>query len=1501
MIFLDELNYMMLYKKKFHLPINEKDKRKGSAIFLLTPNFESSIKIINNPLLVNNRYFESYYIEKSVTYYITSEGYVIDVSDASFKNVLNENRLITNTELILSEASDEVLNDPKRYVRSLKLKMNRPKYKLNQLSDKERNDVGITKDNSGSPNNVSGPQMPNPQIPQLPPKPVITENAEYFGSTYKDYMIEQDFIRYKIDEEGNSLMTVFSEGSNAVFNQKLQRLLYKERLKTNADVIEIYNRVRDLCPFITKTFIDINKYKSRNVFIDLSYYNQTFFNNNIYKKDLAVNLYFELMDRFIRDTRISDDIYNKKTVFVPLLDWISDSKQSLDFNYSINPLSIIYRLLRKNSTELKKWDGIDFVFLTDYGYFKIDFGKIDKKDMFKITLLIEKILSKEPIQDLDNNKESTKSIIANIVSKIEDSQKIKVDNLTGKSGEIDKDELVHKIEKAAAVSTDTDETLNELDNDDYMKRIIDTLAAEEEGNIKINAARASRMNALQQDFLGKSLKGTTVRDMIDPKNSDKELPVTSLKIDTVNEEWKDLKYVNFEKTYNIDEDIMLILNSFSKKSMPLSVRNIKVEDTSTSEDLIETYIVNMEDSNGQRFTVKFDVPKFRDNKFMLLRGNDKTINGQSMLLPIIKTDEDTVQIVSNRNKIFIRRFGTTSGKSLPSVDRIMKTFKKYDGNKIKISLGDNTKICSKYELPIDYIDLASVYNKIETSNTIYYFNQDEIREKYNNYDKTKIPIGVLKNGKQDLIYLSDYSISPFSSTLATDLRVSDTKFADIYDKTSLSTRYTYSKASILNTQIPLIVIMGYNEGLIKSLNKANIHYTIQEKRPSINKDVSDMIKFKDGYLLYDLDYNSSLLLNGLKECNTEDYSISEINNKSMYLDFLDLFGGRILADGLDNFWDTMIDPMTEDVLRKYKLPTDYIEILAYANMLLSDNKYFKHTDYRSKRYRSNEIVAGYLYKALAEAYGDYVRDVRRGKKATLTMKQSKVIDNVLLDPTCSDLSSLNALTEAEAINAVSTKGLSGMNSDRSYSLDKRTYDESMINVLALSTGFAGNVGITRQSTIDMNIEGKRGYIKVDPDPNKLSVTKTFAVTEALTPYGTTRDDPFRSAMTFIQTSKHGMRIQEGTPLLITNGADQALPYIGSNTFSFKAKQNGKVIEKTDDYVIVEYSNGQHDFVDLRSTIKKNSNGGFFITIKLDTDLKLGSVVKKDQILAYDKLSFSDKIGDGSNIAYNLGCLTKIAILNTDEGFEDSAIISEYLSNAMASEVVVKKEVVLPKNTNIYNMVKKGQPIQEGDPLLIFQNAFEEDDVNTLLKNLVDDEKEISDLGRIRLKSKITGFVEDIKVYRTVEKDELSDSLRKTVNELEKPNNNIKKSMAKYSDLNSNVIQSTDKLEATGKLKNAKDGVLIEFYLKYLDQMSIGDKLIYYSALKGVTKTIFPLDKEPHTDFRPKEKIHSLLSMGSVSGRMVCSIKLNLGLNKVLVEMDRKIKDKLGIKWTNLDE
>ena len=60
MIFLDQMKNMKIYKRPMFLPTLDNDKKKHSAILLLTPNYESSKRLMNHPLTVNRLRYQSY-------------------------------------------------------------------------------------------------------------------------------------------------------------------------------------------------------------------------------------------------------------------------------------------------------------------------------------------------------------------------------------------------------------------------------------------------------------------------------------------------------------------------------------------------------------------------------------------------------------------------------------------------------------------------------------------------------------------------------------------------------------------------------------------------------------------------------------------------------------------------------------------------------------------------------------------------------------------------------------------------------------------------------------------------------------------------------------------------------------------------------------------------------------------------------------------------------------------------------------------------------------------------------------------------------------------------------------------------------------------------------------------------------------------------------------------------------------------------------------------------
>lgn len=1433
MLCVDDLKYNKLYRKRFLLPFNKEDKKHGSAILLLTPNYESSKWLMNHPLLINrSQMFQSYYVEKDIMYTINHESRSLEIDHYDY----DEFGIINESASVFTETTDIKIYD--------------------SLDEDEINEIYCK----------------------------LGDKVIFFNELYDDGIFHE------------------IAGNNA----KYKRMLYNDRIRNNKIVFGLYNQVKRDNPWIKRTFINYDRYKKFNIFVDLYYYNQSYLTNNNFTIRKSVDMYYEFIKRFINDKRIDNAGYTRKTVFIPVNGWNpADATKLFDYRKNLNPISCLFKKIRMDQNRLKEdFGGIDFIFFGQGACFKFNAENCNEQTYTRFMRFIKALEDNEIFDDSDEEDNSSAGIAADIVSTIEDNKGIEIHDLTGNTvskdaKEVAKAELVRKINTAAKNAKDKEEALNKMNEDEDVKRILSDLEDDADTGVNMSATRVNRINKAQDAFMQKQISGKSVKDMINESNKPKELPETSIPIKTINKEWHHMKAVNFEKEYDLEADIIKCLNSLSDKTKmyPISILDVATEDTSTSEDSIITYTVKCEDSSGKRFTLKFDIPKFRDHRFMRLRGNEKVFSIEMPLLPISKTDEDTVQIVSFYNKIFIERYNTSVGRSNPYSDRLIKALKKYKGNKIKVTSGDNSRICKKYNLPIDYIDLASVYSKIiyysefVKDNVTIYFNQDEIRKVPGVNVKNGIPIAMSDGGK--VLYYTGDNGATVSQFIANTIE--DADFRKIYEKQTSLSRATYSRASILNTDIPVIVILAHDLGLTKAMDMAGIKYTIADKKDlDFNKDY---IKLSDGYINYINTYTSMMLMNGLKDCDTESISIKDLNKKMTWITQLDNFGGRLKSDGLDNFRDLMYDPITIEVSKDYKLPQTYHEALIYANNLLVDNKYSRHIDLSTNRYRTNEVIAAQFYRVMSTAYKEYAISRKRGRRIPMSIKQSAVIDLVLQQNTTSDLSVFQPLLEIETKNTISTKGVTGMNSERAYKIDKRGYDKSMVNIIAQSTGFASTVGVNRQTTLNPNITGGRGYFK-QSDEKDMNVVNSMGMTEALSPFVTSSDDPFRNDMTFVQTAKHSTPIEHGTPLLVTTGADSAMPYLCSDMFAHKAKNDGKVTVITDDYMIVEYKDGKKEYVNLAEQTMKNSDGGFFITLQLKTDKKVGDKVKNGEILAYDKKSFSNKIGH-NQVAYNMGCLAKIAIITTEDGFEDSGVCSEWLSGAMSSDIVVMKDVVLPANTNVLMIAKKGQKVREGDPVLIFQNAFDEYDANVLLKNLNNDDGDVALIGRSVIKSKVTGEISDIKIYRTCEFDEMSESLRKIVKGKESQIKKLK-SIAATSD-NDVHFDSTTKLSQTGKTKNVDNGVLIEIYMKYHDELACGDKLTALNANKVVLKEIYPTSEAPYTDFRKNEAIDSITSASSMDGRIITSIMKTGALNKLLIELQRKCCDIYGLQWKDLHQ
>ena len=488
-----------------------------------------------------------------------------------------------------------------------------------------------------------------------------------------------------------------------------------------------------------------------------------------------------------------------------------------------------------------------------------------------------------------------------------------------------------------------------------------------------------------------------------------------------------------------------------------------------------------------------------------------------------------------------------------------------------------------------------------------------------------------------------------------------------------------------------------------------------------------------------------------------------------------------------------------------------------------------------------------------------------------------------------------------------------MNKDRSYTEEKRNYHDNMVGIIGISTDIAGNCGKERHLVVEPNVINAYGMLDVKgrESSKDMDYTKLLTTEEMTYPLGVAHDDPNRTAMTSKQ-SCHAIPVMDQSPCLITNGFDSTIQYRTSNDFSYVAKQDGEVIDKDDEVniMIIKYKDGTIQGIDLDEKTVQNGAGGFYLQNKLDTTYKKGDKFKKDAVLAFDKHYYKDTGVLGNKLTF--GTLVKSACISNMATYEDSTWSTYRMSRAMSTDITMKEiSVVIGANSSIDFVVKKGDRVHNGDDLIRFDTAYSDSEMNEFIDSIRADLKEdIINLGKTKYTTKHDGIVADVRVYPAIDKDQMSPSLRKFVNSVQSHERDRRKFMDKYDKDKNSVYRSgiyfntsvdTMETDQYGKIGgiDVHDGVLVEIFVKYHDEISDGDKFAHMSANKATNGYMIPRGFEPYTVFRPYEEIDVPIAPSAVLQRGTPSILTVMIGYKVLIELKRKCFEILtGLDWND---
>ena len=1025
---------------------------------------------------------------------------------------------------------------------------------------------------------------------------------------------------------------------------------------------------------------------------------------------------------------------------------------------------------------------------------------------------------------------------------------------------------------------------------------------------------------------------------------------------------KESNFANFDKSYNekkLRGDINMCVDSLAHADYPVFVESMEVVDSSNALNQKETYTYHLVDENGKHHTVKLDIPKIIDNNYIFLNGNKKFIGKQRILRPVVKISADEVQICGWMNKCRVTRYGNTITGDVVA----LKKFLSMNDKKFDLHYGNAKIKNSEYRTSLDFDVLSKVYTRMRIKHAGHeYYIFFDLQQLEAELPKLKLTTASANGGKTEILksvtrpgsdqLLIGYRItngivdSPIfcsidgthaSNRSENNDRDSDfgivgaiTELLSKEDKEKLNSistgsRFAYARIKVMSKYIPVALFCFYCEGFTKVMQKCNINYKVFDNMRDAKQFMStqndsgnfwEPLKTADKVILWEKEpCENALFMNGTKGLPFGDYTFEQLDSKDTYIDMLALFYASVnMSYNLDQFKDFLLDDCTKEILADFNQPTDLIELIFYAVKLLVNNQHTSDIDVSNMRIRSNEIIPQIAYQVVANAYGNYRKTAYKDKPTKITVNQQDVIKAIMKSTLVEDASVSNPVKNLVKTHMCTVKAytdapgisLTGMNKVDGLTMAKRAYHPSMVGVMGLTTSADADCGVKRDLTVEPKITSTRGYIETTDtsDYDNLNPENLFTFPELLTPPGVRHDSPERSSMMRGQTTQMVMT-DDSTPVLIGSRVESVVPYHMSGEFCFVAKQDGEIEDVKNGIYVVKYKDGTHDSFETNPVIHKNSDDGAYTEVEFECKFDKGYKFKKNEVLAAEKRAFT-KDKEGLSASMNIGVLSKVAVLSSYDIYEDSEPVTKKLSERLGYWAIDMTPISLDAGTTLNSIVKVGDHVNIGDPLVTFDNASGDFDLEALLKAYTKgaaDEyglrEELIKSNETTIKADASGEVADIRIYTTVPVEQLSPTLQKLVRDYHKNIEAKSKFLDKYKNEGDNdyfkcgklLTETTNVTEAQyGKVKGSYvgDGILIEVYIKHKDILKKGDKITNYTALKGVDSHVIPEGMEPYSEFRPDEEVSAFIAPLGILARKTPSIFIPLFGNKVLIETKRKL-------------
>ena len=540
------------------------------------------------------------------------------------------------------------------------------------------------------------------------------------------------------------------------------------------------------------------------------------------------------------------------------------------------------------------------------------------------------------------------------------------------------------------------------------------------------------------------------------------------------------------------------------------------------------------------------------------------------------------------------------------------------------------------------------------------------------------------------------------------------------------------------------------------------------------------------------------------------------------------------------------------------------------------------------RIRWSEMLVEVMFKELSRAIRLFEQDVQAGKKPGQDTSISKYVNpetvlNKLVVDTANQYKLPMLLQHAEYSSpleelsttfAVKPTGPDGLKKESIQPWHRDIHETWYGIISAVDTPENENIGIKNHLTVTGSTDNIFGVYTLKQIQDDKDGANILSPIEVLIPFIETNDG--NRVMLASNQMRSITPIFANEPPAIQTGYEGILPNLLSSLFVIKAKKDGKVLEVTDSYILVEYTDGTKEFIDINPRILKTGKGEFGLPVK-------AKVEPNQEFKAGHVLAESEYLHDG---ILALGKNVLIAFMHeSGYTFEDGIVVSETFAKQWFLSIRTETITIPLKTTyHVDTIVKPGQEVRPGQVILAYKLPLLTDQQSQELESELTDEgididtgEEISALfgftaevekDSVVIRTKKGGIVESVEIYANVDLNRYKSAFGELIPIYE----SFKRKYDKY-------IEAYNKAESRSEpqylVRTTKDGlfkykghpypVIVRIRIRTFKPATPGDKLANRHGNKGVIARILPDHMMPKTEYG--ETIHVVLDHLGVINRM----------------------------------